>query len=140
LKQLTLSGKLVNVPTTPYQVDWDGKQGSKFSKDVLDFLRPYWKNDKGVLAEWPVAGSRMRYDFVNLSRKIIIESDGVQHDRPNTFHHGKVYTETNYLAQIKRDLDKDTIAEKNGFILVRIKPSDLPLTKEWFKEKYNIDL
>lgn len=139
MKQLTLKGRTKDIPTASYVVDWKGKQGSKFSKEVLDFLYPYWKYDI-VLAEWPVAGTKMRYDFVNLTRSIIVETDGKQHDAPSKFFHGDFGMRTNYAAQLERDMDKDAIAEKNGFTMVRIKPHDLPLSKEFFKKNFDIDL
>lgn len=125
------------MPTAPYKVDWTARQGSRFSKDVLDFLHAYWKHDV-VLSEWPVVGTRMRYDFVNLTRKIIIESDGVQHGSYNPHFHNGIRDK--FKDQIKRDLEKEDIARVNGFTLVRIMPSDLPLTREFFKTKFNITL
>jgi hypothetical protein len=137
MKQITKTGKVKNVKTTPYLVDWDGEQGSKFSEEVLDFLYKYWKNDV-VLAEWPVVGTKMRYDYVNLSKKIVCETDGEQHDDPLNFRNRG--SSAVWLAQIKRDILKDEIAELNGFKMVRIKPKDLPLTKEFFKQQFDIDL
>lgn len=137
MKWKTLTGKIKNVPTASYRVDWDGDQGSRFSEEVLDFLFPFWKTH-AVLAEYPVAGSKMRFDFVNLTRKIIIETDGFQHDRfSEHFHRG---SRAVYSAHQKRDLDKDKIAEINGFQMIRIKPSDLPLTKELFLKAFNVTL
>lgn len=137
MKQKTITGRVKEMPTAPYIVDWDGEQGSQFSADILDFLYPYWKHDV-VLAEWGVPGTRMRYDYVNLSRRVICECDGLQHDQfSEHWHKG---SRTNYLAQIKRDLLKEKVAEINGFKLIRIKPSDLPLTKEFFKRQFDIEL
>lgn len=137
MKFKTLTGKLKDINITRYLVDWNAPQGSKFSKEVLDFLRPYWKHDV-VLSELEVAGTKMRYDYVNVSKRIICESDGFQHDGYSAhFHQG---SRNAYLAQIKRDLAKDRAAEINGFKMIRVKPSDLPLTKEFFKRQFDIDL
>ncbi len=136
MKQVTATGRTKDIPTAPYRVDWDGDQGSEFSAQVLDFLYPYWRHDV-VLAEWPVPGTRMRYDFVNLSKRIIAETDGVQHDQFSTHFHGNRVA---FLSQIKRDLLKDKIADLNGFTLIRIKPGDLPLSKDFFKRQFDIDL
>lgn len=136
MKQKTITGKLKDIPTAPYRVDWDANQGSQFSADVLDFLWAYWKHDV-VLAEWPVAGTKLRYDFVNLTKHIVVETDGIQHSQFSDHFHG---SRAGYLNQIKRDLLKDRIAEINGFKMVRINPDDLPLTKEFFKRQFDIDL
>lgn len=137
MKQLTPTGRTKDIPTKPYLVDWEGEQGSQFSAEVLDFLRPYWRHDV-VLSEWPVAGTRLRYDYVNLSRRIVVESDGVQHGAFNEhLHQG---SRVNYLNQIKRDLLKDKMAERNGFLMVRITPDDMPLTRDFFKRQFDIDL
>ncbi len=133
----TLTGKPKNINVTRYRVDFDGDQGSKFSEDVLDFLYPYWKHDV-VLCELPVAGTRLRYDYVNVSKRIVCETDGFQHDNfSEHFHRG---SRNAFLKQIKHDLEKDRAAEINGFKMIRIKPSDLPLTKEFFKRQFDIDL
>lgn len=137
MKFKTLTGRFKDIPVHKYLVDWEGEQGSKFSEEVLDFLYDYWKHDV-VLCELDVAGTRMRYDFVNLSKRIIVETDGIQHSSYNMhLHQG---SRANYLAQIKRDLAKDRAAEINGFQMVRINPSDLPLTKDFFKKQFDIDL
>lgn len=136
MKWVTLTGRLKEVPTAGYAVDWDGEQGSQFSADVLDWIYPYWKGDP-VLAEYPVAGTRMRFDYVNVRRKIILEVDGRQHDAFVKHMHKN---RDAYGAQFKRDIDKDAIARLNGFKMVRVKPGDLPLSREWFKATFDIDL
>ena len=137
MKWKTLKGRVKEIPTGSYRVDWDGEQGSQFSADILDWLFPYWKADT-VLAEFPVAGTKSRFDYVNLSRHVILECDGAQHSSFNKHWHKG--SRANYLSQIKRDLEKDEIARLNGFKMVRINPEDLPLTKEWFLKTYDITL
>ncbi len=132
----TLSGRTKEINISPYRIDWDGDFPSNFAADIADFLYPYWKHDV-VLTELEVAGTRMRYDMVNLSKRIVVEGDGRQHDAYVPHFHG---SRMGFLAQIKRDLLKDKIAEMNGFTLIRIKPSDLPLTKDFFKRQFDIDL
>jgi len=137
MKWETLLGKKKDIPIGPYRVDFDGSHGSEFSEEVLDFFYPYWKNDV-VAAEYPVAGTKMRFDFVNFTKKIILETDGEQHD---TFIKGFFHaTSADFLSQIKRDVQKDTLAELNGFQMIRIKPGDLPLTKEWVEKTFDITL
>lgn len=148
MKQKTVTGRIKEVSTAPYKVDWDGEQGSDFSAEILDFLEPYWRHDV-VLAEWPVAGTKLRYDYVNLTRRIIVECDGVQHNAFNAHFHGLTSTGNSrdplarspkYLKQIKNDQLKDKIAHLNDFLMIRILPKDLPLTKEWFKSAWDLTL
>lgn len=124
-----------------YKVDWDGEQGSEYSAEILDLLYPYWRHDL-VFAELPVAGTRLKYDYVNLSKKIVCECDGKQHDNFSPFHHGD--SRAKYKKQIKNDLLKDLAAETNGFTMVRVKPRHLPDLrvdiKAWFLKHYDITL
>jgi hypothetical protein len=137
MKWFTLKGRATNIPTAKYRVDWDGKQGSQFAAEVLAWLRPYWKGHE-MLAEFPVAGTKSRFDYVNLTRHIIVEADGVQHNEFNPHFHRD--SRAVYGAQIERDFEKDDIARLNGFTMVRIKPSDLPLTKAWLEKTFDITL
>lgn len=137
MKWITLRGRVVDVPTAKYRVDWDGDQGSRFSKAVLDWIKPYWEKD-AVLAEWPVpGGNRMRFDFVNINKRLIVETDGKQHDQYSDHFHG---SQSAYRAQMGRDLKKDEVALLNQFTMIRIKPEDLPLTKEWLEKTFDITL
>jgi hypothetical protein len=136
MKFKTLTGRLKDINISSYRIDWEGDFPSDFAADVADYLYPYWRHDV-VVAELPVAGTKLRYDMVNLTRRIVIETDGIQHDAYTPHWHG---SKVGYLNQIKRDVLKDKIAEANGLVMVRIKPDDLPLTKSFFKDHYNIDL
>lgn len=138
MKWKTATGRFKDIPMHKYVIDWDGEQDSKESKRLAEFLRPYWKHDV-VCSQVPVAGSRMSYDYVNVSKKIIIEHDGQQHDRLvlGFFHR----TREDYKNQIKRDVLKDQLAELNGFKMVRTKPDDLDkLSPAWFKEQFDVVL
>ncbi len=142
MKWKTKSGRLKDIPVHRYLIDWSAdKFDSEFSTEVIRLLEPYWRHDL-VVVQLPVAGSRMSYDYVNLSKRIICEADGEQHGRYNSWMHQG--SRLNYQAQIKRDLDKDALAELNGFTMVRIKPDDLPKlrvsVKAWFKATHDITL
>lgn len=137
MKWKTLSGRLKDIPSHQYRVDFDGDQGSEFSAEVLDFFYPYWKYDV-VFAEHPVPGTKMRWDFVNQTKRVILETDGDQHHDPQN-HWNKIKPGA-WLKQVKHDADKDKIAEKNGYTVVRIRECDLPLTKEWVQETFGIIL
>lgn len=142
MKWKTPNGKIRDIKGIhTYLVDWTASQGSEFSTEVLELLEPYWRHDM-VFAELPVAGTRLRYDFVNLSKRIICETDGIQHSCfSEHFHSG---SREKYKLQIKNDLLKDRAAETNGFQMVRIKPADLPKLrvspKAWFKAYHDITL
>lgn len=137
MRFVTPTGRFKDVKINKYLVDWEGDQGSLFSEEVLDFLHPYWEHDV-VVAELPVAGTRMRYDYINLTRRIVVETDGKQHDQLSQHFHGG--SQMVWLKQMKNDLLKDEMAAANGFKMIRIKPDDLPLTKSFFKTKFDIDL
>lgn len=134
MRFVTLKGRAKDIPIKPYLVDWEGEQGSRFSEEVLDFLYPFWRHDI-VVAEFPVAGTKMRYDFINLNRKVIIETDGIQHDQYSPHFHGSLAA---YRAQMGRDMAKDHAAELNGLKMVRIVPTDLPLSRDFFRARFDI--
>lgn len=141
MKWLTPTGRFKDIKHIhTYRVDWEGDQGSDYAAEILDLLYPYWKFDI-VYAELPVVGTRLRYDYVNVSKRIICECDGAQHDDFNKHFHGH---RERYKRQIKNDILKDSAAEKNGYKMVRIKPYDLPKIREdikgWFLEMFNITL
>lgn len=137
MKWLTPTGRLKDIPVHRYRVDWMADQGSQFSSDVLDFFEPYWRHDV-VYSELPVAGTKMRYDFVNLTKHVILETDGIAHLTPKSHFHGGIPAK--WLDQIKRDDLKNQMARRNGFIMVRIEPDHLPLTKKWVEETFDITL
>jgi hypothetical protein len=131
------SEKLVNINTANYAVDWGGDCRSKFQKQVKVWLHPYWKMDI-CLEEMPVPGTRYSFDLVNLSKMIIVETNGIQHSQYNSFFHGK--NRFNFHEQIVRDEAKREWSVANGFTLVEIEPTDLPLTREFFFKNYGIQL
>lgn len=134
MKFKTLTGKLREFPVTDWRIDWGAKSLSIFQKDVKDFLFPYWKHDF-VCEEFRVG--RMSIDIVNITRKIAIEVQGRQHSTYIPFLSG---SRQGYLNQLKRDLKKEKFCEVNGFKLIEIHPENMPLTKEWLKENYDVIL
>ncbi len=127
----------VSVNVARYMIDWDAKCRSKYQWEIKQWLRQYWHHHI-CLEEFLLPGSRLRCDFVNLTRKAIIEMNGVQHDKYNKhFHRG---SRLNFMSQVTRDQIKRDWANANGFVLIEIQPSDLPLTTTFFKEKYNLEI
>lgn len=141
MKWLTPTGRPKDIRNIyQYRVDWEGEQGSDYAAEILDLLYPYWKHDI-VFSELPVVGTRLRYDYVNTSKRIICECDGKQHDDFSTHFHGH---REQYKKQIKNDILKDSAAERNGYKMVRVKTYDLPKLREdikkWFLDVYDITL
>jgi hypothetical protein len=136
LKKLN-SEKQVFVKIKPYLIDWRGKSPSKFQFAVKEFIAPYWS---GCICceEFVIPGSRLRIDLINFNKKIVIEASGTQHDKFNKFFHRN--SKMQYRASIARDMDKQKWCEDNGFKFVEIYEKDLPLTKKFFKDKFDIDL
>ena len=132
------SDKFVWVKVNDYTVNWDKKVGSNFQFMVKQFFRRYWEKTNIVLEEFRIPGSLLRCDLVNLTWRIIIEANGEQHENFNKHFHNN--SRSNYLNQIKRDVDKCEWAEKNNFTFIEIVPKDMPLTPNFILDKYNIKL
>jgi len=119
-KTLTGSSKRVKSPKK-YLIEWDSSSKSKMQFNVKQYLKKYWSHDI-VFEEFPLAGSKMTFDFYNPNKNIIVEVQGGQHLKHTPFFHGK--SKSNFLNQIKRDNDKQTFCELNNIKLVEIFPDD----------------
>jgi len=120
-----------------FNIKWDGKSRSKFQFEVKQFLKPFWKKYV-CYEEMILVGTRYSLDIVNMSQRIAVEVHGDQHQKYTPFFHNN--SRLQYADQIKRDLKKREWCEINNILLVEIYTSDLPMTKEWFKENYEIIL
>jgi len=131
------SSKTINIDIDKYRIDWD-RVVSKPQKAVKDFLYRYW-HGKVILEEFRMPGDRLRFDIVNLHDHIIIEvSPKKVHGTYNKFFHKD---RIGYANSIKRDMYKFKWAEENDFVLVEIFDEDIPkLSREWFREKYEVEL
>ncbi len=132
------SNREVNVNTSNYTLNWEGKFVSGPQTEVKDFLFPYWKYDC-VLGEFLIPGSRLRVDFLNLTKKIAVEvSPKSSHGFNKFFHKERV---GGFLASVKRDEDKAHWIENSGFYLIELRDEDLKdLTWQRFKDKFEIEL
>ena len=63
-----LNGQKARKSIVRYKIDWDGGSRSKFQKSVKDALREIWGGHV-VYEEFPIVGTKMTLDFVNLTRK-----------------------------------------------------------------------
>jgi len=93
-----------------YRIDWDSSSKSKVQNSVKTYLKKYWAQDI-VFEEFPLAGTRMTFDFYNATKNIIIEVQGRQHTKFVPFMHAG--SKINYLKQLKRDQDKIKFCEIN---------------------------
>lgn len=127
-KTLVGSSKRVKTPKK-YLIQWSGQSRSKLQFSVKKFIEPYWNTDI-VFEEFPIAGTRMSFDFYNSNKNIAIEVQGGQHLKYTPFFHGK--SKSTFLHQIRRDNDKQKFCELNKINLVEIYPDD-DLSVDLFK-------
>lgn len=133
---ITLTGRKKSKSLHPYVIKWDGKSRSKYQFNLKQFLKRYIQTHI-VYEEFPVVGSRMTLDIVDMTSRVAYEMQGEFHTQFSKFAH---VSRANYLAQIKRDMSKQRWCELNNLTLVEIYPGDFPLTKEIFANKYNVIL
>lgn len=119
-KTLTGSSKRVS-KAKKYLIQWNSSSRSKMQFNVKQYLKKYWSNDI-VFEEFPIAGTKMTFDFYNPNKKVAIEVQGKQHLKYTPFFHGK--SKSNFLSQIRRDNDKQKFCELNNIKLVEIYPND----------------
>jgi hypothetical protein len=93
-------------------------------------LEPFWKGHV-VFEEFPVFGSKMSLDIVNLTLKMAIEVQGEQHQEYTPFFHKNIIEFGN---QLERDLKKQEWCNLNGIGLVEVYKNELPLTEKYLKE------
>ena len=138
MKLYSVTGRIINKNVSEFLIDWDKQSRSKIQFQVKQFLKPFWKTHV-CYEEFPVFGSRMKVDFINISRKIAIEVNGDQHSSFNKFFHNN--SRLNYLNSIKRDYKKSIWLEKNGFQLLELETSDLnKLSYDYINHTFKISL
>ena len=138
MKLYDISGKLRYKSVQKYRIDWDGKCRSNLQYDVKQFFKTYWSGQI-CYEEFPVYGTRMKVDLINMTKRIAVEVQGAQHDSFNKFFHNN--SRANYLSSIKRDYDKRVWLESNNFKVLEIFEEDLPsLSKKYVAEKFEISI
>lgn len=133
------NGKEITFNPSKYRLrDWNNAPSRPQLKVQL-FFYEYWKNDV-VLKEMvlPKSGKK-RYDLVNLTRRIIVETSPDEvHLQFNEFMHG---SRAGYLKKLKSDYEKMQIAELNGFKFIELNNVHLEnLTKEMFLKEFGLEL
>lgn len=139
MRLLNVKGKLVNKNVDRYKVKWDGKCRSNLQFKVKKFFEKYWKNHIGVYEEFPVYGTKLKVDLINLTKKIAVESNGPQHDSFNKFFHNN--SRVDYLNSIKRDMKKYEWLESNSIKLIEIEEKDLDkLSPQYILDLFGISI
>lgn len=114
----TLNGSVKKIPKShKYKIDWDGKSRSKIQFNSKQKLKKIWENHV-VFEEFPVAGSKMSFDFYNANKKIAIEVQGRQHTKYVPFFHGK--NKINFISQMRRDHQKREFCNINEIKLIEV--------------------
>ena len=138
MRLYNIHGRPQNRSVSKYLITWNKKSRSKLQKRVKDFFKPYWQAHI-VYEEFPVFGSRMKVDIVNMTKKIAIEVQGSQHNSFNAFFHNN--SRAKYLESIKRDVKKAQWLEKNDINLIEVDEKEAyKLSKEFFKKKFDLAL
>ena len=89
--------------------------------------------------EFPVYGTRMKVDMINMTKRIAVEVQGAQHESFNKFFHGN--SRAKYLASIKRDYEKRIWLENNNFKVLEIREEDLAsLSRGYILEKFEVNI
>ena len=138
VKLYDIRGRLVNKSVTRYKIDWDAACRSKLQYNVKQFFKTFWYGQI-CYEEFPVYGTRMKVDLVNMTKRIAVETQGAQHDSFNKFFHNN--SRANYLRSITRDHDKRIWLENNNFKVLEIFEEDLKsLSKKYISDKFEIDI
>ena len=138
MKLYDIKGRLVNKSVTKYRIKWDGECRSNFQFEVKQFFKTYWYGQI-CYEEFPVYGTRMKVDLINMTKRIAVEVQGAQHDKFNKFFHNN--SRANYLRSIARDYEKRTWLESNKFKILEIIDEDLPvLSRDYIEEKFDINI
>ena len=136
MKLYNIAGKLAYKSVNKYRIEWEKECRSNIQFEVKQFFKPYWVNHI-CYEEFPVYGTRMKVDMINMTKRIAVEVQGAQHESFNKFFHGN--SRANYLKSIKRDYHKRVWLENNNFKLLEITKEDLAsLSRGYILEKFEV--
>lgn len=137
MRLLNVRGKLVSKNVAPYLIKWDAPSKSQLQFRVKQFLKPYWSGHI-VYEEFPVYGTLLKVDILNATYRFGVEVQGPHHSGFHYFHGGQPF---NYLEQYKNDVKKMEWLQRNDFTYIEINYDEIDkLTREWFAEKFGIQL
>jgi hypothetical protein len=131
------NGKEVWKRDNKYRIDFDKPSRSKQQFQIKQFLRENCRTHI-LYEEYTLPRMILKVDFINATQKWALEHQGVGHNSFNPFFHQG--SRARYLNSIKNDSKKREFLEFNNYLLIETTPDDLPLTKEWFIEKYGVYL
>jgi len=138
VKLYDTSGRLVYKNVSKYRIKWEKQCRSNIQFEVKQFFKPYWANHI-CYEEFPVYGTRMKVDMINMTKRIAVEVQGAQHESFNKFFHGN--SRANYLKSIKRDYHKALWLESNNFKILEITEEDIAsLSREYLSEKFSVNI
>ena len=138
MKLYDIKGRLVNKSVTKYRIKWDADCRSNFQYEVKQFFKKFWYGQI-CYEEFPVYGTRMKVDLINMTKRIAVEAQGAQHEEFNKFFHNN--SRANYLKSITRDHDKIVWLENNNFKILEIFESDLAsLSKKYIFDKFEVSI
>jgi len=138
VKLYDIKGRLVNKSVSKYRVDWEGKCRSNIQFEVKQFFKTFWYGQI-CYEEFPVYGTRMKVDLVNMTKRIAVETQGAQHESFNKFFHNN--SRANYLRSITRDYDKIVWLENNNFKILEIFEQDLAsLSRKYILDKFEVSI
>lgn len=137
MKFKNIFGKEVSKNINKFLIDWNKPCKSKVQFNVKKFFQHCW-NTHVVVEEFPVFGTRMKCDLINFTKKIAVETHGLQHDKFVKHFHK---TKTGFKNSVKRDLQKYAWLEMNGFRVIEIFENEMVnLSPEWIKQKFDIEI
>ncbi len=138
MKLYDIKGRLVNKSVSKYRVDWEGKCRSNIQFEVKQFFKTFWYGQI-CYEEFPVYGTRMKVDLINMTKRIAVETQGAQHESFNKFFHNN--SRANYLRSITRDYDKIVWLENNNFKILEIFEEDLAsLSRKYILDKFEVSI
>ena len=138
MKLYDIKGRLVNKSVSKYRINWEGKCRSNLQFEVKQFFKTFWSGQI-CYEEFPVYGTRMKVDLINMTKRIAVETQGAQHESFNKFFHNN--SRANYLRSITRDYDKVVWLENNDFKVLEIFEEDLAsLSKKYILDKFEVSI
>lgn len=135
MKWILPNNREVNIKIQKYLCNFDSTKGSSGEKAVRAFLKKH--SSVHIWCEQlRIPSTRMTVDFLAPGLKIAIEYDGAFHHDYNKWAHKG--SRGNFHRQIIRDTEKDEHLERNNFKIIRLEDEDLPLTKQFFIDTFEI--
>lgn len=120
MKMLDIDGDLVNVDVKPSSYPIKHVSKSALQGKTGEFLQTAFPHSN-ILEEFPVPGSAFHVDYFVPDRKLVIEVNGIGHDKFTPFFHGNKETSNKFAKQVRRDSLVQNWADNNGFKLVEIR-------------------